>query len=54
MRLRLFCPHHLTTCTDKSADARSIAKALTFRAVARRLLFDHTWQSSTKAMLLVS
>ena len=27
---------------------------LTFRAVTRTLSFDQTWQSSTKAMLLVS
>jgi hypothetical protein len=43
-----------TTCTDSAADARSTVEALTFRAVTRTLLFDHTWQSSTKAMLLVS
>jgi hypothetical protein len=42
------------TCTDSGADARSTVDALTFRAVTRTLLFDHTWQSSTKAMLLVS
>ncbi|MFO0189113.1 MAG: hypothetical protein ACK530_19725 [Alphaproteobacteria bacterium] len=43
-----------TTCTDRAAAARSTVEALTFRAVTRTLLFDHTWQSSTKAMLLVS
>jgi hypothetical protein len=34
--------------------ARSTVDALTFRAVTRSVLFNHTWQSSTKAMLLVS
>jgi hypothetical protein len=36
------------------AAARSTLDALTFRAVTRTLSFDQTWQSSTKAMLLVS
>ncbi len=43
-----------TTCTDSAAAPRSTVEALTFRAVTRTLLFDQTWQSSTKAMLLVS
>jgi len=43
-----------TTCTASGAAARSTVEALTFRAVTRTLLFDHTWQSSTNAMLLVS
>jgi hypothetical protein len=43
-----------STCTDNAAAARSTVEALTFPAVTRTLLFDHTWQSSTKAMLLVS
>ncbi|WP_419898217.1 hypothetical protein [Roseomonas sp. USHLN139] len=34
--------------------ARSTVDALTFRAVMRTLLLDNTWQSSTKAMPLVS
>ena len=42
------------TCTASGAAARSTVEALTLRAVTRTLLFDHTWQSSTKAMLLVS
>jgi hypothetical protein len=42
------------TCTASGAAARSTVEALTFRAIARTLLFDHTWQSSTKAVLLVS
>ena len=42
------------TCTDSGAAAKSTVDALTFRAVTRTLLFDQTWQSSTKAMLLVS
>jgi hypothetical protein len=50
--------HHgirrFTTCTANGAAARSTLEALTFLAVTRTLLFDHTWQSSTKAMLLVS
>lgn len=41
-----------TTCTDSPAAARSTLDALTFRAVTRTLLFDQTWQSSTKAMPL--
>jgi hypothetical protein len=40
------------TCTDSAAKARSTVEALTFRAVTRTLLFNQTWQSSTKAMLL--
>ena len=43
-----------STCTDNAAAARSTVEALTFPAVTRTLLFDHTWQSSTKAILLVS
>lgn len=42
------------TCTASGAAARSTVDALTLRAVTRTLLFDHAWQSSTKAMLLVS
>lgn len=42
------------TCTESGAAARSTVDALTFRAVTRKLLLDQTWQSSTKAMLLVS
>ena len=42
------------TCTASGEAARSTVDALTFRAVTRALLSDHTWQSSTKAMLLVS
>jgi hypothetical protein len=45
---------HLVTCTDRPAAARSTVDALTFCAVTRTLLLDQTWQSSTKAMLLVS
>lgn len=44
----------ITTCTASGAAARSTVDALTFRAVTRTLLFDHTWESSTKAMLLLS
>ena len=44
----------LLTCTASGAAVRSTVDALTFRAVTRTLLFDHTWQSSTKAMQLVS
>lgn len=43
-----------TTCTASGAVARSTVEALTFRAVTRTLLLLHTWQSSTKAMLLAS
>jgi hypothetical protein len=47
------CSRHGTrrfvTCTDNAAEARSTVEALTFRAVTRTLLFDQTWQSSTKA-----
>jgi hypothetical protein len=39
---------------DRVAAARSTVDALTSRAVTHTLLFDQTWQSSTKAMLLVS
>ena len=35
-------------CTASGAAARSNADALTFRAVTRTLLFDQTWQSSSK------
>lgn len=42
------------TCTASAAAARSTVDALTLRAVTRTLLFDQTWQSSMKAMLLVS
>ena len=50
-------PHaarRFTTCTASGATARSIVDALTLHAVTRTLLLLHTWQSSTKAMLLVS
>ncbi len=36
------------------AAARSTVDALMLRAVTRTWSFEHTWQSSTKAMLLVS
>jgi len=44
---------HRQRC-DSGAAARSTVDALTFRAVTRTLLFDQTWRSSTKVMLLVS
>lgn len=47
--IRLF-----VACTANGAADRSTVDALTFRAVTRTLLFDQTWQSRTKAMLLVS
>ena len=48
------CTRRFTTCTDSATAAGSTVDALTFRAVTRTLLLLHTWQSSTKAMLLVS
>lgn len=42
------------TCTASGAAARSTFEALTFGAVTRTLLFGHTWQCSTRAMLLAS
>lgn len=53
-RLGGYATRRLTTCTANGVAARSTVYALTFRAVMRTLLFDQTWQSSTKAMLLVS
>jgi hypothetical protein len=41
------------TCTASGGAARSTVDVLTFRAVTRTLLLGHTWQLSTKAMLLV-
>ena len=43
-----------TTYTCSPAAGKSTVDRLTFRAVTRTLSFDQTWQSSTKAMLLVS
>jgi len=43
-----------TTCTDSRAAAKSTVEALTFLAVTRTQLFDQTWQSNTKAVLLGS
>ena len=42
-----------TTRTERASEARSTVDTLTFRAVTRTILFDHTWQSNTKAMLLL-
>lgn len=42
------------TCTAIGAATRSTVEALTFRVAVRTPLLDHTWQSGTKAMLLVS
>ncbi len=42
------------TCIARGAAARSTVGSLTYRTLTRTLLLLHTWQSSTKAMLLVS
>jgi hypothetical protein len=47
------CTRRFTICTCSAAAGRSTVDRLTFRAVTLTLSFDQTWQSSTKAMLLV-
>ena len=40
--------------TDSVAEPRSKVAGEMFLAMTRTVLLDHTWQSSTKAMLLLS
>ncbi len=52
--LRFTLPAFFAACTCSAATDKSTVVRIIFRAATRTLSFELTWQSNTKAMLLVS